>query len=169
MRLMGLGGGGAWLFKPTTTSSQPTPSPRRREGGCPASDIAGSPKIYTESSRGGHFLLHHQPGMFIPYQNTHNAANLLYMFIGPSNMPKNTANFFFWVDIFLFHSRFWTFQVCFWDRNLEQMCQFSFQWNLTKDKIFWDLFSIVELLSNIQSIERLINNVKLGEAAESTW
>ena len=43
--------------------------------------------------------------MFIPYQNTHNAANLLYMFIRPSNMPRNTANFFF-VDIFLFHSGF---------------------------------------------------------------
>ena len=72
MRLMGVGGGGAWLFKPTTTSSQPTPLSQEEGRGsmvCPASDIAGTSKIYTESGfsgASGHFLLHPHPACLSP-------------------------------------------------------------------------------------------------------
>ena len=45
--------------------------------------------------------------MFIPYQNTHNAANLLYMFIGPSNIPKIPQISFLLLTYFSFSPDFY--------------------------------------------------------------
>ena len=64
-------GGLGYSNPPPPHPSQP-PSPRRREGGsmvCPASDIAGTSKIYTESGfsgASGHFLLHTHPACLSP-------------------------------------------------------------------------------------------------------
>ena len=101
---------------PPPHPSQP-PSPRRRGGGrwCPASDIAGTSKIYTESGfsgASGHFLLHTHPACLSPIKIPTMPQICSTCLLAHQICPKIPQTSFFGLTYFSSILDFELFQVC---------------------------------------------------------